>query len=273
MKKRVPHIILGTLLLSCTFINAEIREATCMQEIVPFVDDSTLLVVDIDNTLIEPEGNLGSDQWYYFLVRKYMQFDHRSEKEANEEAMQVWNKTQWLINVNPVEKDTPGFIKQLQDIGVRIMGVTARTLNIIDKTFSQLESTGIYLNRSPVHGNIVDFRSDDLARYERGVLFVGENNNKGKALVQFLEQCHYLPAKIVFIDDKMRHVESVEKALSKVNIQYLGFRYGAADKKVRLFNEDTKDIDLFADGVLTDTAKENIEKAQANRDDTERIKR
>ncbi len=250
MNKHLLQIIIAALLLFNTFIYAEIRETTSMQEIVPLVDDSTLLVVDIDNTLIEPEGNLGSDQWYYFLVRKYVQLDHMSGKAANETAMQVWNQAQWLVKIRPVEKDTPALIKQLQSKGVRVMGLTARTVDIVDKTFAQLKSIGISLNQPPIHDKPVDFHLDDLARFENGILFVGEQNDKGEALVQFLRRSHYLPAKIIFIDDKLRHVENVEKALSKTGARFLGFRYGAADEKVRLFNQDTQDIALFAGGIL-----------------------
>jgi len=263
MTRQILLLFTAVLLLSCTHLQAEIREAYSLPEVVPFVDDSTLLVVDIDNTLLEPEGSLGSDQWYYFLVRKYIQFDGMEEKAANEKAMHVWNQSQWLVRVRAVEKVTPSIIRQLQDRGIRVMGLTARTLDIINKTFAQLESAGIDLNRSPVPSNTVEFQSDDVARYEKGILFVGESNDKGKALVQFLQQSRHLPAKIVFVDDKLRHVQNVERALSMVNVRFLSFRYGAADEKVRLFNQDTQDLALYASGILTKAANERIDEAKA----------
>src|SRR5205085_2431412 len=84
-----------------------IREIKNMKEIVASIDDKTLLIFDVDNTLIEPEGNLGSDQWYDYLVRKYMEIDGLGEKAANEKAEDLWNQSQWIIKVRAVEAETP----------------------------------------------------------------------------------------------------------------------------------------------------------------------
>ena len=52
-------------------VNAEIRETKFMQEVMSAIDSETLAIFDIDNTLIEPIGNMGSDQWFYYLIKIY----------------------------------------------------------------------------------------------------------------------------------------------------------------------------------------------------------
>lgn len=57
------------LLLLAAAARADVREIKSMAEIVPEIRSTTLLVLDIDNTLVEPVGNIGSDQWYYYLEK------------------------------------------------------------------------------------------------------------------------------------------------------------------------------------------------------------
>jgi len=95
-----------------------------MAEAVQAADDDTLVVFDIDNTLIEPVGNLGSDQWYDFLVRsigRWMGFRRRRRSAG---LTLIWNEVQWIIEVKAVEPDTPQLIRGLQDRSVKLMGLT-----------------------------------------------------------------------------------------------------------------------------------------------------
>jgi osmoprotectant transport system permease protein len=241
---------------------SEIHEIKTMSQIVPQIDDSTLLVFDLDNTLIEPVGNLGSDQWYYYLIRRYRDIDGLTEKQATSKADDLWNKVQWIVKVKPVEANTPEIIKQLQGRGVVMMGLTARTPDIADRTLDQLAFVGMVLDRTTVHDKDLELKADDVALYTRGVLFVGEHNDKGKVLAQFLRQTDRVPKKVVFVDDKPKHVTNVEKALRELNVGYTGLRYGMADAKVKEFEADTEDIQLFADGVFTEKAAAAVKEAQ-----------
>lgn len=236
------------------------REIRSMVEIEPFIDDTTLLVFDLDNTLIEPVGNLGSDQWFYFLIRKYTEIDRLGEKEAAARAMDLWNKAQWLVEVKAVEPLTPNLIRRQQDRGIKTMGLTAREPEIADRTLEQLERIGVRLGRSTVHE--AERKAGGGALFKQGILFVGEGRDKGEALLGFLREIQYAPAKVLFVDDRRKHVVSVERALAGSGIDYLGFRYGATDAKVEQFNRDTEDPQLFALGVLTEKAAEEVKRAR-----------
>lgn len=240
---------LSSVLLTAQLANAEIRETKMMADAIKAADSKTLLVFDLDNTVIEPTNQLGSDQWYYFLEEKYQKVDKLNEDEAYQKAMRVWNATQGLIKIKPVEKVTPKLIADAQARGIKTMGLTARTLDIASKSIEQLESIGVKMDRRAPHGKDMDIKSKDLAKYTRGVLFVGDRNDKGVLLKEFLTQINYKPLKIVFIDDKEKHVKNVEKALAGF-APYIGFRYGAADEKVKSFNEDLKQLTLFFHGEL-----------------------
>ena len=50
---------------------------------------------------------------------------------------------------------------------------------------------------------------------------------KGKVLTEFLETNHLCPKRIIFIDDKLSNLQSVEHALSDHNIEFNGLEYTA----------------------------------------------
>lgn len=228
--KMLPLLVV----LFASTVRAEVREIASMAAIVPELAPETLLVFDIDNTLVEPIGNIGSDQWYYYVEKAYRR-EGLDEAAAAAKTAEVWTKTLGTVKVKPVEALTPILIREQQKRGLQIMALTARGAEDAQATFEQLKAIGVDLTASAV-------RKDDLATerkglYSRGVFFVGEGPNKGETLIAFLKKIGLRPAKVVFIDDKPRHAKNVDAALTAAGIASVSFRYGAADAKVRSFNE------------------------------------
>ena len=227
--------LLALLLFACA-VHAEVREINSMAEIVPALDSQTLLVFDIDNTLVEPVGNLGSDQWYYYLAMALARDDASLSADAvAAQADAIWTKTLATVKVKPVETLTPALVREQQAAGLQVMALTARAAEDAAATFQQLRDIGIDLSVNAV-------RKEDLATeqggfFSRGVFFVGEGPDKGKTLVAFLKKIGLHPARIVFVDDKPRHAANMDAALTSAGIPSVSFRYGAADAKVRAFNE------------------------------------
>ena len=74
-----------------------------------------------------------------------------------------------------------------------------------------------------------------LCFYKRGILFSG-NNDKGQSLDCFFDVMDYHPEMVIFVDDKMMHLLSVEKALEAHCIPFVGIRYSGCDERVRNFD-------------------------------------
>jgi phosphoglycolate phosphatase-like HAD superfamily hydrolase len=225
--------------------NCEIREIERMDEIKESINHDTLLIYDLDNTVFEPVGNYGSDQWFYYLSKVY-QMDGFSTEESEEKALELWNHTQSLIKVKPVESCIPTFIRDQQSKGIKTIAVTARSAATADVTIKQLTSIDVTFQGSSIK-NGESFKIDHPGLngdvlFHDGVLFVGEKNSKGEALILLLKNLNYRPENVVFVDDRRRHLEAVEKQLKAKKIPYKGFRYGAADKKVHAFNDFTSEI-------------------------------
>ncbi len=238
-------VVIFTLCLLRAWGHAEIREITTLRQITPELRAGTLLVFDIDNTLIEPEGNLGSDQWFYFLIRKFRGRDDMSAAEAEHRAMEEWNRVQPSLQVRAVEADTARIIREAQDRGFTTLGLTARTPDIAPTTFAQLRKIGVRLDRRTVPAREFALPGAHPILFRQGVLFVGEGNKKGRILMDFLKRTGARPKRVVFVDDKRQHVTDVDRAMSNAGWPCISFRYGAADAKVARFNADVRDLHRF----------------------------
>ena len=223
------------LLLATGIARADVREISSMQEIVPALESGTLLVFDIDNTLVTPLGYIGSDQWYYYLSTAIARDQPKlSKTQVQEKADAVWTRAQDLVKVRPVEALTPALIRGQQERGIRVMALTARAESDAPATFRQLHDIGVDLDLNSVHAADLHVPG---GYWSHGVLFVGEGVDKGKFLVEFLGRIGLKPSRIVFADDKPHHARNVDAALSAAGIPATVFRYGAEDARVRAFNE------------------------------------
>lgn len=223
------------LLLAAAPARAEVREIKSMAEIVPALTTSTLLVFDLDNTLIEPVGNIGSDQWWYYMVKAISRDEGIPEEKAEEKAAPVWTRTLAKVKVKPVEALTPKLIAEQRARGLGVMALTARGPEDRAATERQLKDIGVDLAIAAPYAK--ELTTPNKGLFAKGVLFVGEGPSKGEELVKFLKTIGLKPRHIVFVDDKPKHAKSVDAALAKARIPAVSFRYGAADAKVAAFNE------------------------------------
>lgn len=225
-------LALALLLPACP-VRAEVREIKSMAEIAAEIRPTTLVVFDLDNTLIEPVGNVGSDQWYDYLEKAYRR-DGLDDAAASKKAGETWTRMLAVVKVKPVEDLTPILVHAQQERGIKILALTARGPEDARATFGQLRAIGVDLEASALSKE--DLTTPDMGFYTRGVLFVGEGD-KGTSLVSLLKRLGLAPTRVVFVDDKPRHVKSVDDALTAAKIPCIAYRYGAADEKVRAFKE------------------------------------
>lgn len=71
--------------------------------------------------------------------------------------------------------------------------------------------------------------SGKSALYTHGILFANDQH-KGPVLVAFLEQIGWTPKKVIFVDDRLDYLETVEASLKDTGIEFLGYHYTATHK-------------------------------------------
>lgn len=194
----------------------------------------TLIVFDIDNTLATTPTDLGSDQWFTALIHQKITEGH-SAAEALQKSLAPYyyvQHHQWLV---PIEPETVSTIKTLQNKGITVIALTSRGLYLLYRTLEQLQRLDIDFAKTGPPASIAPFGIHSPALYINGIIFVSMHD-KGAVLAHWLTQLNFHPHKIVFIDDKLKNIQSVEQAIKKADYPFIGIRYARLDQRVKMFD-------------------------------------
>ena len=93
----------------------------------------TLLILDLDNTLIESSFHYGSYQWGGHLIREALK-KGMNEDEALDSIIPHWNKAQYEIEMRTIEEEISDWLNLLHKQGVKMLALTARSLKIVQIT-------------------------------------------------------------------------------------------------------------------------------------------
>jgi len=250
------RFLLGLLMIS-NFLSAEIVEIDRMKNIHQYVKQNMLIIFDIDNTLIEPVQELGSNQWFTHRIKEYCSYG-LEKSDALEKALKEWSAIQSVTEVKIVEQGTSEIIENLQLQGITIIGMTTRGLGLSTRTIEQLESVDINLSLSAPTKEEIFFMNEKGVLFRGGVLFTA-GTHKGNALPKLLDTIGYHPSEILYINDKKSNLVTVEEMCEKEGIAFTGLRYSFLDKKVKNFRKQIAEEQFYFFGhILSDAAAERI---------------
>ena len=214
---------------------ATVIESNRYADVLAYMNAETLLVTDLDNTVIRPIQTIGSDQWGVHIMNK-LRAAGVEEHLVVDAGVAMFSAVQMKSQVKLVESSTADVLKQARSKGAQILGLTARPLYLSERTLDQLQSVG-FPKALPE-----SFEVARGAKYVNGIVFVGESN-KGEILKQVLkDRAQYKHVRrVVFIDDKPRHAQNVDKALLDSSYEVISIRYGAADAWVQSYDQKKAD--------------------------------
>lgn len=227
------------ILLMLTFHSgmAYIIESNTLETVVEHIDfnePDTLVIFDIDNTIARPEGELSSDEWFCYLINKRMAEGH-SYLTSIYYALPVVYYAQFNVLLVPTEAIAPFLIQQLIENNIPVMALTTRSLFVAERTIEQLETINIFFSVPSISQDDLVLSMEHPCFYRQSILFSG-NNDKGEALINFFHAMNYFPKQVIFIDDKVKYLSSVEKVLKEYNISFIGIRYSGCDDRVNSFD-------------------------------------
>lgn len=176
-------------------------------QIIQKAGSETLLLLDIDETLLTGGDGYGGERWYDDRIRASVQ-KGMAEEEAVIEANAAWEAAQPDLPVAITEDTVLEILETAKKRKVATMGLTARRPQTSALTARQLKSLGIDLR-------LTQWRSDDFsitvqARHVAGILYGGPLVEKGLLLGTLLDVSKTLPQQIVFADDKAHHAQQVK---------------------------------------------------------------
>jgi hypothetical protein len=256
--KKINRIFCGFVFFANTFLCGEIIETAHFDEIVNYVKPNTLILVDIDDTLLIPVQTVGTDVWFCHRVKQHQE-KGLSFTDALEKAIQEWEAVRKITDVAMVEEGSDAIIDRLQLDNVQMMGLTTQGLSLSSCKVKHLLDLNIDLSKTAPHDEDCYFQNERGVLYYKGVLFTA-GTPKGRAMLNFLDliDCH--PDHILFINDKLKHLKDVEEAVEARNIAFTGLRYSYCDERVNSFREEIGDIQwkFSFEHILTDKEAEMI---------------
>jgi len=215
--------------------NSCIIESYCIEDVLKYAKDSSAIVVfDLDNTIVYPGQDLGSEQWFGYMLNQKLAAG-MNRQDALAEVLPIYYKVHDHISLQPVEPSSATTISMLQKKGITTLALTSRSLPLIERTKAQLKELGISFTCSEEFNKELSIALEKQAILSNGIIFCNDNN-KGKTLIKTLQTCNCRPETIVFVDDKLHHVLDVEKECLLNNIHFVGIRYGKLDAVVAQFD-------------------------------------
>ena len=238
-------------------VQAEIIEIPHMNELHKHLQSNMLVIFDIDNTLIEPTQELGTYQWFQHRIKDYRSYGFDKEA-ALEKALREWTAIQSITKVKIVEAGTAEIIKNLQLLEMPIIGLSSRGLGLSTRTVEQLELVNIDLSETAPSQEEFLFMNERGVLFRKGILFTA-GTNKGMALKKFLDYTNCRPSSILFINDELFPLKSVESMCNQENIPFVGLRYSYLDEKVKNFRKQIAEVQFYFFGhILSDDAAQRI---------------
>ncbi|MDE3046269.1 MAG: DUF2608 domain-containing protein [Verrucomicrobiota bacterium] len=226
------------LLTTCLF--GEIVEVQSFREIEQHVTPDSLVLLDIDDTLLIPVQMLGCDEWFQHRMKKHSA-EGLSAEDSLEKSLAEWEAVRHLTKMDLVEADTNAIVQRMQAQGYMIMGLTTQGLALATRTVLQLGEHQIdLLQTAPSKSDFYLAQNSHGVLYRHGILFTS-GTKKGKALLAFCDDIGYKPSRVLFINDKATHLADVESAVQERGIPFLGLRYAYSDARKAAFRAELAD--------------------------------
>lgn len=191
-------------------------------------DEKTLLIVDIDNTLVNSQTYYGSVNWEMDLYESLIK-EGFSHKKAKTYTQNHWYEAQKSVSLSPIEKGIQTFLKTYL-LKNNLIAITARDRTVMDLTFKSLKNLDFHFSLvdTPLHCSLTT-KTPIPAYLHYGILFCGDCP-KSIALFYLIETLNLLemPKKIVMVDDTEHNLEDMHKKTQKHGINFIGLHYNGA---------------------------------------------
>lgn len=242
----MKNIILSMLAILTIFagsIDATIIKTTEIKDINKEITSDSLVLFNIAEVLMDTHVSLGTQAW-----RKYVR-TRVDAKTHDELTLFVFRN----IPPKAPEDLTPIMIADMQSRGIPVLAFTSRgrhewyttqvpQVDLI--TEDLLRKINIDFARTTLPSQLSGIDTIFGDYYHDGIIYTTNALDKGELLGQLLEETGYRPSKIVFIDDKADSLKSVEVAMQKYGIEFVGFAYTRTAKDHANFDPMIANIQL-----------------------------
>jgi|GEM_PF-1395466 len=226
----------------------------------------TVVVFDIDNTILKTPTNLGSEQWVIWQKSLLDQEPRPPQLVANS-FQEILIRQDWILALTtmmPVHPLIPHAVGAYKKAGAKVIALTSRKPDTRDYTVRHLNGAGIMFSavQSFELPQGVGFVPYDLQRpeasglsrkdlelaggvaprntiFDRGV-YLTDGQHKGLMLKSLLHRLGIKPKSIIFVDDRAHHHVGMQKAFEDSDIVVHSFRHTAMTPTIEAFDASDK---------------------------------
>ncbi len=213
-------------------------------------DGESLVIFDVDGTLITPKDPFFRDTINLPENCRSILQHFKMDLFLKEEILKHWNEY-WISKIFmkmeflTVDPEFSLLVQELQDRRINTIAITAITphsfgliTSMADWRIKQLKQLNFDFGLSfkSFSPSLFLLESGNPV-FKNGIIF-SDTSSKEKALAALLEAIKWLPSKIVFIDDRMHSLKSVEEMAGKLGIPFAGFLYKGSEILSNSFDEE-----------------------------------
>ena len=236
-----------------------------------FGAEHVLLVLDIDNTIMSMDTDLGSDHWFEW--QSYLLGNEKDSPHLVAKDFPGLLEVQGILfdrgKMHPTQPEEPALIAKLQKLGVSTLVLTSRGLDYKDQTQRELARCGYdfkasalpvkdlpagpFLPYDPAKPEESGLSAEDLEKYKpvppRPSLYVDgvfmtAGQHKGLMLLTMRKKSLRDIKAVVYLDDNVRHVGSVFSAAVAHGLETTVFQFQHDETRVQRFQySDKADMD------------------------------
>lgn len=270
------QILFGLVILlgkaQCAIIEAP--DLTKFEEEIKNIDDRALVVFDVYNTIIVPSDMILRHNAKPLLekIDESIQNDKTFIPHYKLSHAHLKRSVLKSMKFELVDPKFPKIIQELSERGIATIALSDNdtgNLGSIKKLenlkLEHLAQVNIDFKKILSRLSIpVCENTPDSPVFKDGVLFA-EKLQKGKLLAEFLKKTNTTPSKIIFIDDNLGFVESVDTEMKSLGIDTICFHYTQAetlpfrvDEKIAEFQ--IKNLRQYSDWISDEEAR-NLHKS------------
>eukprot|EP00947_MAST-08B_sp_MAST-8B-sp1_P005082 g5082.t1 len=217
----------------------DIRTCTSLGEVVPEVDERTVVFLDVDETLLRASLHAGSERWEKAMTAELQRLGC-SKDMAWRSSCFAWQALQRVVPMEACEgATTAAVVAELQAKAAAVFGLTARHPSLATRTVGQLQKNGIVLDGGadelPVDlprtesdplgsrgGGKIDAEEwsawfqPPIAR-RGGVWFCCGPRKLEAALAALRALPGPPPTRVILVDDRRSHLEQIAAGISGID--------------------------------------------------------
>jgi Protein of unknown function (DUF2608). len=169
--------------------------------------------------------------------------------QIKDELIPVYNAAMNVTQVNTVEDNTLDVFNKIKGTRAYVIGLTSRNHELITTTKRQLSSVGLKFDK---HQKEHTFSvNENVVFYQDGIIFAN-GQDKSKCLDHYMKAKEIKPKRIIFVDDHHAHVKKMENYAKTNQIDYIGYRYGHLDSKVKSLKMNIADYQQANLKIISD---------------------